>query len=156
MTLQDTRTPQQMMQDFYGQANVNVPHYNGRYQEEQKNKRMASEVFFPTFNQPFGGGSQRPSDGSFGIEDTPLNRQVFPEAFGSRFGIAGGPSLLPIGSPLKEDSTEAEKALGGFEDKGALNRFNKVHPAGGMPAPGGTGIGSKVYDFLQSIGFGTK
>ena len=88
MTLQDTRTPQQMMQDFYGQANVNVPHYNGRYQEEQKNKRMASEVFFPTFNQPFGGGSQRPSDGSFGIEDTPLNRQAFPEAFGSRFGVA--------------------------------------------------------------------
>lgn len=60
------------------------------------------------------------------------------------------------GQIFEEDSTEAEKALGGFEDKGALNRFNKVHPAGGMPAPGGTGIGSKVYDFLQSIGFGTK
>ena len=51
---------------------------------------------------------------------------------------------------------EAQKALGGFEDQGALNRFNEVHPAGGMPAPGGTGIGSRVYDFLQSIGFGTK
>ena len=60
------------------------------------------------------------------------------------------------GQIFEEDSTEAEKALGGFEDKGALNRFNKVHPAGGMPAPGGTGIGSKVYDFLKSIGFGTK
>ena len=60
------------------------------------------------------------------------------------------------GQIFEEDSTEAEKALGGFEDKGALNRFNKVHPVGGMPAPGGTGIGSKVYDFLQSIGFGTK
>ena len=60
------------------------------------------------------------------------------------------------GKIFEEDSTEAEKALGGFEDKGALNRFNKVHPAGGMPAPGGTGIGSKVYDFLQSIGFGTN
>ena len=69
MTLQDTRTPQQMLEDFY---------------EGSKN-RMASDIFFPVFKQPLEGGFK---DGSFGIDDTPLNRQAFPEAFGSRFGVA--------------------------------------------------------------------
>jgi len=122
MTLQDTRTPEQMMQDFYGQANANVPHYNGRYQEEQKNKRMASEVFFPAFNQPFGGGSQRPFDGSFGIEDTPLNRQVFPDAFESRFGIAGGPSLFPIKEPKGRIIKGTRKGVRTFEENDLKNQ----------------------------------
>jgi len=55
----------------------------------------------------------------------------------------------PSGYPTALDS------LGGLGG-GSLDRFNKVHPAGGMPAPGGTGIGSKLYDYLQGIGFGTK
>tara|TARA_R100001082_G_C4261978_1_gene115965 strand:+ start:51 stop:371 length:321 start_codon:yes stop_codon:yes gene_type:complete len=44
-------------------------------------------------------------------------------------------------------------ALGGLGG-GALDRFNEVHPVGGMPAPGGTGLGSKIYDFLYNRGFG--
>lgn len=72
MTLQDTRTPQQMLEDFY----------------EGSKDRMASDIFFPVFKEPLGGGYK---DGSFGIDDTPLNRQAFPEAFESRFGIAQTP-----------------------------------------------------------------
>ena len=50
----------------------------------------------------------------------------------------------------------AAEHLGQFEDQGAYERFKDAHPAGGMAAPGGTGIGSKVYDFLKKRGFGTK
>ena len=78
MTFQDTRTSQQMLEDFY----------------EGSKDRMASDIFFPVFKEPLGGGYKDGSfgggykDGSFGIDDTPLNRQAFPEAFGSRFGVA--------------------------------------------------------------------
>ena len=63
MTFQDTRTSQQMLEDFY----------------EGSKDRMASDIFFPVFKEPLGGGYKDGSfgggykDGSFGIDDTPLN-----------------------------------------------------------------------------------
>ena len=103
--------------------------------------RMASDVFFPAFNQPFGGGSKRPLpfDGSFEVEDTPLNRQAFPEAFESRFGIAqkfpeymqaGGPSLFPIKKNLPGEVKGIIRGVQG----GSRNDLSK--PYGGLRKAG--------------------
>ena len=129
MTLQDTRTPQQMMQDFYGQANVNVPHYNGRYQEEQKNKRMASEVFSGLDPENF--------ESVFSVAQTPRGdatpiyfddhmKQYAPRPFGPQqfpeYMQAGGPSLFPIKEPAGRIIKGTRKGVRTFEENDLKNQ----------------------------------
>ena len=59
--------------------------------------RMATEVFLPIFRQLFGEEPRRQFDGSFGIEDTPLNREAFPDAFINR-----GPAIATNFGDLKD------------------------------------------------------
>ena len=59
--------------------------------------RMATEVFLPIFRQMFGEEPRRQFDGSFGIEDTPLNREAFPDAFINR-----GPAIATNFGDLKD------------------------------------------------------
>ena len=75
--------PSGMMQEIPGKFNPRTGQVE--YPKPEIFGRMASDIFFPVFKKPLGGGYK---DGSFGIDDTPLNRQAFPEAFGSRFGVA--------------------------------------------------------------------
>ena len=129
MTLQDTRTPQQMMQDFYGQTNVNVPHYNGRYQEEQKNKRMASEVFSGLDPENF--------ESVFSVAQTPRGdatpiyfddhmKQYAPRPFGPQqfpeYMQAGGPSLFPIKEPAGRIIKGTRKGVRTFEENDLKNQ----------------------------------
>ena len=94
-----------------------------------------------------------PSDGRTN-EGVPQYNGLFQKA---QQKMAGGMDFFKdlFAIEMPEYPTAAEH-LGQFEDQGAYERFKDAHPAGGMAAPGGTGIGSKVYDFLKKRGFGTK
>jgi len=84
----------------------------------------------------------------------PQYNGLFQEAQKRRPDFAGQifENIGPVGGYEERQSIypTARDALGGLGG-GALDRYNKLHPAGGMPAPGGTGIGSKIYDFLQGL-----
>ena len=64
----------------------------------------------------------------------------------------------PVGGSEEQSSgyPSAFEALGGLGEGGAYERFREVHPLGGASPSGRgfTGIGGKVYDFLQKRGFG--
>ena len=129
MTLQDTRTPQQMMEDFYGQANINAPHYNGRFQEAQKNKRMASEVFSgldpENFESVFS-VAQTPRGDATSIYFDDHMKQYAPRPFGPQqfpeYMQAGGPSLFPIKEPAGRIIKGTRKGVRTFEENDLKNQ----------------------------------
>ena len=151
MTLQDTRSSRQILDDFYnhaflknekfgvgdGRANSGVPQYNGLFQEAQKNKRMATEIFsgldpedfesaFSVAQTPRGDATPIYFDKHMGGHvPRPFGPQQFPE-----YMQAGGPSLFPI---IKDFPGEVKGTIRGVQG-GSRNDLSK--PYGGLRKAG--------------------
>ena len=143
MTLQDTRSSRQILDDFYnhaflknekfgvgdGRANSGVPQYNGLFQEAQKNKRMATEIFsgldpedfesaFSVAQTPRGDATPIYFDKHMGGHvPRPFGPQQFPE-----YMQAGGPSLFPIKEPAGRIIKGTRKGVRTFEENDLKNQ----------------------------------
>ena len=150
MSLQDTRTPQQQLADFYGnvnpfrnegfgdgRTNAGVPQYNGLFQEAQKNRRMASEVFsgldpenfesaFSVAQTPRGDSTPIYFDKHMGGHvPRPFGPQQFPE-----YMQAGGPSLFPIIKDLPGEVRGIRRGVFDFDERNLKNQPRGMRKAG--------------------------
>jgi len=82
------------------------------------------------------------------FQEAQKNRPSFAGQIFENIGpMAGGSEKQPSGYP------SAFEALGGLGEGGAYERYRELHPLGGASPSGRgfTGIGGKVYDFLQGL-----